>query len=135
VRRVLLSPRWLLGHLLVIAAAATCLALGWWQWERSHAAGGNMQNLGYALQWPMFAIFGLVAWWRIIQLELHPPPDKQPRANARRPGPAPTELPTAAQDGDDEELAAYNRYLASLHAQDRAQEHAQHRAQSEGRQP
>ncbi|MGB6108376.1 MAG: hypothetical protein WBF86_11255, partial [Mycobacterium sp.] len=43
--------------LLVITAAAGCLALGWWQWTRYESTSGTFQNLGYALQWPFFAGF------------------------------------------------------------------------------
>ena len=42
---------------LVIVAAAGCLALAWWQWTRFESASGSFQNLGYALQWPLFAGF------------------------------------------------------------------------------
>jgi DNA-binding transcriptional regulator of glucitol operon len=125
VRRVLLSPKWLVGHVLAVAVALTCLALGWWQWDRWHSVGGTMQNLGYALQWPMFAIFALVAWGRIVYLELHPPPARSPRPPAGRSASRPAAAPhpgtagqPAAGEDVDEELAAYNRYLAQLHARD-----------------
>ena len=35
------------------------LRLGLWQWHRSEATH-SAQNLGYALQWPAFAIFAVV---------------------------------------------------------------------------
>ena len=55
--------------MLVVVAAAGCLALGWWQWTRFEAAGGTGQNLGYALQWPLFAAFVVYAYRRFVQLE------------------------------------------------------------------
>jgi hypothetical protein len=125
VRRFLLSPRWLVGHVLVAACCVAFLWLGRWQWERAHAAGGGGQNLGYALQWPLFAGFVVFGWWRVLKIEFA-------KASGRPAGPAPVETPSAPRgpavpryrppaidDADeDEELAAYNRRLAALHEQD-----------------
>lgn len=118
VRRFLFSPRWLAGHVLVLALFVACLWLGRWQWDRAHHAGGGPQNFGYALQWPLFAVFGLFAWVRIIRIE---------RARSENPAAELVPLPAAppawhdnpvfADDGD-EELAEYNRRLAKLHARD-----------------
>lgn len=151
VRRILLSPAWLAGHLLVLVAFATCLWLGWWQLSRFESATGGAQNAGYALQWPLFGLFALFFWWRVIRAELRPPeqdrPDGEPPGRSRpprdrgagdRPGrgrggrdrgagdrPA-TRLAARTQIGLDEsadpELAAYNRYLAELHAADASSE-------------
>lgn len=60
-----LAPRWLLGHLLVAAVAVTFLRLGWWQWE--HARQGNTLSYGYALQWPLFAAFGVYFWIHVLR--------------------------------------------------------------------
>ncbi len=113
-RRILLSPAWLIGHLLVLAAFITCLWLGWWQLARFESASGGAQNAGYALQWPVFGAFVLFFWVRVIRAELHPPaePAQQPRAEP------PLPQPVLDEDADPE-LAAYNRYLAELHAADR----------------
>ncbi|WP_433756957.1 transcriptional regulator [Nocardia sp. CA-135398] len=115
---------------LVIVAALACLALGWWQWERFESASGTGQNLGYALQWPLFAGFAVFAYFRFVRLESEA--EKEPKAepapaNAHRSAKAaaPREIPAgllperpkAARD-DDPVLAEYNKYLAELHAQD-----------------
>ncbi|MFQ6229129.1 transcriptional regulator [Nocardia sp. NPDC002869] len=55
--------------LLVVVLALAALALGWWQWERFSSASGTAQNLGYALQWPLFAGFALFAYFRFVRLE------------------------------------------------------------------
>ncbi|MFI7519570.1 hypothetical protein [Micromonospora globbae] len=60
-----LTPRWLLGHLIIAGIAAVCLRLGWWQFQ--HAVQGDLRSLGYALQWPLFAVFGVFFWVRIVQ--------------------------------------------------------------------
>jgi DNA-binding transcriptional regulator of glucitol operon len=127
VRRVLISPKWLGLHVLATAAALTCLALGWWQWRRAHEAGGGAQNLGYALQWPLFAAFVGYFWSRLVRdavrsdtagaarrLTTAPPVRVAPPM--RRAGSA---SPSSTAD-DDPELAAYNRYLAELTARDTA---------------
>jgi hypothetical protein len=125
VRRLLLSPRWLAGHLLAAAACATCLWLGWWQWDVAHH-GGGLQNLGYALQWPLFGVFFLYGWIRIVRIELMRPASDAPQASAEPPAPEAArpawhyEPPVIDDDEGDEELAAYNRHLAALHAQDSA---------------
>lgn len=119
---------------LVIVAALGCLGLAWWQWERYESASGTGQNLGYALQWPLFAGFAVFAYFRYVRLEREAgeteekdasTPGRAPAAR-RAAGPvAPTELPAGllperpkAVRDDDPVLAEYNRYLAALHAND-----------------
>ncbi|MGK8520272.1 transcriptional regulator [Nocardia asteroides] len=132
---------------LVIVAALGCLALAWWQWERYESASGTGQNLGYALQWPLFAGFAVFAYFRFVRLEREAnetedtegtkdgedgedgEDEATPRTSARsgraaKPV-APTELPAGllperpkAVRDEDPVLAEYNRYLAELHAND-----------------
>jgi DNA-binding transcriptional regulator of glucitol operon len=122
--RRLLSPRWLALHALAVVMAATCLALGWWQWRRGQA--GNARSFAYALEWPTFAIFILFMWGRMIYDELRPPASTSARpasptgttaVSAPPPGPVAVPGPEAAVDPDeDPELTEYNRYLAELNA-------------------
>ena len=58
---------------LVIVGAAGCLALAWWQWTRFESTSGDFQNLGYALQWPMFAGFLVYAYYKFVRYEEAPP--------------------------------------------------------------
>lgn len=53
----------------VAVAAGVCLALGYWQWDRYESASGTGQNLGYALQWPLFAAFCVYGYRRFVKLE------------------------------------------------------------------
>jgi len=116
---------------LVVVAAAGCLALGWWQWTRFEAAGGTGQNLGYALQWPLFAAFVVYAYRRFVQLEDEHGERGEYGETERGPAPgrdeAPREIPAGmlpprptgrVADDLDETTAEYNRYLAELHSQD-----------------
>lgn len=112
----------------VVAAALTCLALGWWQWQRYESTGGTGQNLGYALQWPLFAVFVVYAYRRFLQLEKAP--DSRPTSGSpteipegvlpARPGAVATASGSGATEPEDAELAAYNAYLADLNAVDRS---------------
>ncbi|OEY24354.1 hypothetical protein A0K93_01625 [Corynebacterium sp. BCW_4722] len=54
---------------LLVAAAVTCLMLANWQWERYQSGTGTFQNLGYALQWPFFAIFFIYAYKAGLKME------------------------------------------------------------------
>jgi DNA-binding transcriptional regulator of glucitol operon len=191
--------RRLLVALLVAAFVVICLRLGWWQWRR-FGLTGSVQNLGYTFQWPTFALFAVLMWWRLSRLEaqrrqeqarapeaaeptnpaVHTSPNKptgpaehtdpneptgpaephspakpaggtgpteptsptehtgrntgpterislagpaerarpaQPTAPVGRTGPAAAE-PAGTPDDLDDELAAYNRYLAQLHAKE-----------------
>lgn len=53
---------------LVLAVIAT-LCLAYWQWSTWQSSGGTFQNLGYAIQWPMFGVFFVVAYRKYIQYE------------------------------------------------------------------
>jgi DNA-binding transcriptional regulator of glucitol operon len=119
VRRVLLSPRWLLGHLLALAAAVVCVRLGWWQWQRGQVTG-SLQNYGYALQWPVIGLFVLGFWARVVRDQVHPArPGRGRQARQIEQPPAPPPPPLVPDDPADAELIAYNRYLAWLAEQDR----------------
>lgn len=108
--------------LLVIVAAGGCLALGWWQWTRYESTSGSFQNLGYALQWPLFAGFCVYAYRKFIRLEEGldegsdaPPPETPTEIPEhllpQRPGPA-------ARSGN-RTLTEYNAYLAELAENDK----------------
>jgi DNA-binding transcriptional regulator of glucitol operon len=108
---------------LVVVAAGACLALAWWQWGRFESSSGSFQNLGYALQWPAFAIAVVYAYRRFVVMESDP--DAVHTAAERR---GPTEIPDgvlparptagdphiAVFDEPDDGLADYNRYLSEL---------------------
>jgi hypothetical protein len=115
--RFLVSPKWLGWHLLMIVMVAGMLALGDWQLRR--AESGNALSWAYTFEWPIFAGFAVVFWAKTIRDEFRPPaPAEQAySATVRLPGAPVGASPEAAADGDedeDEELAAYNAYLARL---------------------
>jgi hypothetical protein len=102
------TPRWLLIHAAVVVLVIGFLALGWWQLNR--AAAGNLLSFGYAIEWPAFAAFTIFVWIKEMRRArgIEPVPEQQPqpmRRKTQRTGPA-------YDDSGDDELAAYNRYLA-----------------------
>jgi DNA-binding transcriptional regulator of glucitol operon len=98
----------------VLVLFVTFLRLGLWQWH-SAVRTRSPQNMGYALQWPFFALFGVAVWIRICRDAVRPRPETTPRPGrpTRRPPPEPA-TPAPVTDEEDPELAAYNRYLAKL---------------------
>jgi DNA-binding transcriptional regulator of glucitol operon len=99
----------------VISLLGACL-LAWWQWNRFESASGTWQNLGYVLQWPLFGLFPAFMFWRVRRLRAQ---ESQVRAEpvAPAPAPAPRPRPQVVHE-DDDELTAYNRYLAELNAKE-----------------
>jgi hypothetical protein len=140
VRRFVFAPRWVLGHVLILVTVVSCLLLARWQWDVSQHTH-SLQNLAYALQWPMFAVFFAVMWYRMLRLEsqrldeeaepaaevapagsgsaVEPDPRGRPPVDAPLLTPPPG-APTATPDDEDLELAAYNRMLAELAVRDQA---------------
>jgi DNA-binding transcriptional regulator of glucitol operon len=104
---------------LVILAAGGCLALGWWQWTRFQSTSGTFQNLGYALQWPLFAWFCLYAYRKFVRYEEAPPePRKDPAMTQLPDGLLPERPKPAQQQAADPALREYNAYLAELAERD-----------------
>jgi DNA-binding transcriptional regulator of glucitol operon len=121
-----LTPWWLVRHLLLVVLVTAFLWLGWWQVGR--ARGGNTLSFGYALEWPLFAVFVVFVWVREVRDELHrdrpapppPPATGVPPELAAQDGYVPFHAPTIERapgaDDADPELVAYNRYLEWLAA-------------------
>jgi len=105
--------------ILAIVAAGGCLALGWWQWSRWESNSGSFQNLGYALQWPMFAAFCVYAYRKFVRYEEVPPEPRDAREVTEIPAGLLPERPAAAVQQRDAVLAEYNAYLAELAKSDR----------------
>ncbi len=114
------SPRWLALHAFVLLVVIAFCRLGWWQWDRARSPSGGVQNIVYALQWPSFAAFGIFLWWQTLRDELRPAQaGREGRRGAVLPGPAsPGAANPLVDEPADEELAAYNRYLAWLNARE-----------------
>jgi DNA-binding transcriptional regulator of glucitol operon len=105
---------------LVIVGAVGCLALAWWQWTRFESASGSFQNLGYALQWPLFAGFVVYAYYKFVRYEEAPPEPRKHDAVTEIPIGLLPERPEAATHSDDDPaLREYNAYLADLAKKDK----------------
>jgi DNA-binding transcriptional regulator of glucitol operon len=116
--RAFLTPRWLGLHALLVVSVVVFARIGLWQWSKADSGVGSWQNYGYAVQWWLFAGFAVFLYVKLVLDELDPSQVSD--------GAAPNPLPPVVQpqaappaDDEDDELAAYNRYLRSL--QDRAQ--------------
>ena len=119
---MLWTPAWLLRHAVALTLVVAFLMLGWWQVTR--AAGGNMLSYAYAVEWPLFAGFVVFVWVKEVRraraatgggagrsgaptwTDAEPPPLRSTRRARVGPG----------WESDDDQLAAYNRYLAWLAA-------------------
>ena len=99
---------------LVCLGAAGCLALAWWQWTRYESASGTFQNLGYALQWPMFAGFCFYAYYKFVRYEEAPPAEAHDELTEIPEGLLPERPKPATPSDDDPALREYNAYLAEL---------------------
>ena len=110
--RFLVSPKWLGWHVFVILSVVGMLWLGNWQLRRAEA--GNALSWAYTFEWPLFAIFAVVFWAKTIRDEVHPPAQAEPRDAVALPGGIPVPRGDEEPGEDDEELAAYNAYLARL---------------------
>jgi hypothetical protein len=113
-RRVWFSARALKLHAVILIVVPGFLALCIWQIDR--ALGGNTLSWAYVFEWPLFAAYAIYMWWRI----LHEKPDAAPGVAAENGHATPAEPPSAQQAEEDQEMAAYNEYLARLAEQDRA---------------
>lgn len=125
-------------HVVTLGAMVTCGFLAAWQWHRAGSAMGSALNVGYGLQWPLFAVFFGVMWWRMLRMEAAkleedaPPVEEAPPVQAAAPsvpeprpatpadapspfGPRPRDAAPPSAD-DDPELVAYNQMLADLAA-------------------
>jgi DNA-binding transcriptional regulator of glucitol operon len=110
--------RWALIALVVVAACG-CLALGWWQWTRFESASGTFQNLGYALQWPLFGWFCVYAYRKYVRYEETPPEPHKNRTMTEIPaGLLPERSKPVQEQHDDPVLREYNAYLAKLAKKD-----------------
>jgi DNA-binding transcriptional regulator of glucitol operon len=155
VRRFVFAPRWVVGHVLVLITVVSCLLLADWQWGRAEITH-SLQNMAYALQWPLFAVFFAVMWWRMLRLESQRLDDEaaelaestetaepagteagapvvpvqasgaEPVVSVAAPA-APESRATEPDEDYDPELAAYNRMLAELAVRDQEAEAARGR--------
>lgn len=142
--RRFLTPRWLALHLLAVVLAAACLALGYWQLTR--AEGGNALSWGYTFEWPVFAVFVLMFWGKLVRdarrgvsdrdaprllspvlgTPTTPPEhlvraaeralDRVPDQAALAPGAPARAITAPGADAEDRALERYNEYLAWLNA-------------------
>jgi hypothetical protein len=120
--RFLIKPRWLGWHLLMVASFWGMLWLGDWQLHR--ALSGNGLSWAYTFEWPLFAGFAVVFWAKTIKDEFR-------IKSGQTAGPVADgdedDLPVSVravqvsaaspEDDEDEELSAYNAYLARLNAE------------------
>lgn len=106
---------------LVTVGAGGCLALAWWQWSRFESASGDFQNLGYALQWPLFAGFCVYAYYKFVRYEEAPPEPKRDAVTEIPQDLLPERPSASTQSDDDRTLREYNAYLAELAKKDKEQ--------------
>ncbi|GAB2637131.1 hypothetical protein GCM10027169_01410 [Gordonia jinhuaensis] len=108
---------------LVIVAAVVCLAMAWWQWDRYESSSGTGQNLGYALQWPMFAVAFVYAYRRFVVLESDPEEAEKVRTNNHKVTEIPQGLlpdrPTVSATDPDSGNPEYNQLLKELAEQEK----------------
>jgi hypothetical protein len=118
----------------MIVLVATMAGLTWWQ--ASRALSGNTLSYVYAFEWPLLAGVVVYMWWDLLHEKPRPAGERQQAsagagtasngaasnggsASANGGSPEPKQAVPRYRDDEDEDLAAYNRYLAELNASGR----------------
>jgi hypothetical protein len=122
VYRRVLTVKWVLLHLLVVALFVGTFFAGYWQLSKAEGGGGAV-NWSYAVQWPLYGFMGVWFYSRMLRTELTRDPDADDPGNAV----VLYQRPRIDTTGDPE-LAAYNAYLAELNERALGQEPGSSRA-------
>jgi DNA-binding transcriptional regulator of glucitol operon len=109
VLRRLFTVRGLVGLLLTLVAAVGMLWLGQWQLGRGETTH-SVQNYAYAVEWVLFAAFAVFCFYKLVLAEDVEP--DEPKVDVVLAPPRPL-----VDEPEDDELAAYNAYLAQLNAE------------------
>jgi DNA-binding transcriptional regulator of glucitol operon len=125
-------------HVALVIFVPGCVALTWWQVTR--ALGGNTLSWVYTFEWPIFGSYAIYMWWKLVHdvpaadapapdgpVAEAPPRDRPLADPSRQSAGAADDGRQAGDDGgragpgtdEDDELAAYNRYLTDLNASGR----------------
>jgi hypothetical protein len=84
-------------------------------WQVGRAAQGNTLSYAYAVEWPAFAILGVLGWWGLIHVErVDEERYIERRAFEERMRDEARVAREVESDDEDPELAAYNDHLAEL---------------------
>jgi type VI protein secretion system component VasK len=113
VLRLLLTPRWLVRHLLLAVALVVCWLFARWQYGRA-VDRHSVLNWSYTIEWTLFGAFAVLCWGWFLRDELRGPQEEPEQVAPKQ------RVVTPVSDEDDPELAAYNRMLARLHEKDTA---------------
>ena len=118
VRNRWLSPGAIKLHAAVFVAVGACTAA--FRWQLFRALHGHTRSWAYAVEWPLFAVYAVWMWWKLLREEpgfARANNEAAPEASGRASG-----APEAGPDEDDGERqawVAYNEYLARLSAANR----------------
>jgi len=90
-------------------------------WQVRRALGGNELSWAYVFEWPFFAGYAVFVWWKLVHETLLPNDGSGTQSEVADPPGTELERTEATEEDpeEDPELAAYNRYLAELHAHGR----------------
>lgn len=108
-----LSRRAIVLHVCLLLWVTMCAVAAWWQVSR--AVQGNSLSYMYAIEWPCFAVLGVLGWYAMLNMEkvtanqeaARREYEEQMRAEARA-------ARAKVEEPEDPTLAAYNDHLAEL---------------------
>ena len=103
------------AHVTLIVGVSLC-AVAFWV-EIGRALGGNALSWAYVFEWPLFAVFAVYMWWKVLH-----PEDTSQRTSAKKsnPGVAPeyAGMLAAWEESQRELAAARERDEATAEAED-----------------
>ena len=131
------TPRAIKIHLTLAVLAPAFVALFWWQLHR--ALAGNGLSWAYTIEWPVFLVYAVFMWWRLLHDTAESEADdnavadeakkamvaskratRSPSWLTQRSASRRTTARTRAAE-EDRQLAAYNAYLKTLDADGRSE--------------
>ncbi len=114
------GPRAIGLHLALLVWIVLCAVAAWWQVGR--AIQGNSLSFMYAIEWPVFAILGVLGWYALLNMERVTEAKESARReyeDRMRAEAAAARLAAQAEEVEDPALAAYNDHLAELGSRSR----------------
>ena len=110
------SPRAIGLHAVLLLWIVSCALAAWWQVGR--AVQGNSLSFLYAIEWPVFAVLGVLGWYALLNLEKVPEEEIEARRHyEERMRQEARVAREAARVDEDPALSAYNDHLANIATQ------------------